>query len=188
MPTCVIAFSCRAYCRSVCLRLCMHFLRDLVSVVRFSIRPADLEEADDAPPHPHPHPFNISSQHSCPLQLSRVHPGEDECAVSMLVENTLYKRCTGPCSVCVLFCLFGPFREQCASITWIHLGPVSEGHPASLWLSGCPLNVCVRVCWAPCVSLQTPQCGFYVFFYVLFPCSDLFFPISLSALVWWIKS
>lgn len=77
---------------------------DLVTVVRLSIRPAGLEEAEGSTAvvllvplkPPLPSPFNISSQHSCRVQLSRVHPREDECAVTMLVENILYKCCTGP--------------------------------------------------------------------------------------------
>lgn len=58
--------------------------------------------------------FNIS-QRSRPLQLSRVHPREDECAVTMLVENTLYKPGTGPYCVCVCsLCLSGPlWRAVC---------------------------------------------------------------------------
>lgn len=98
--------------------------RDLVTVVCLSIRPAGLEEAGQCtavvflllsrrPPLPL---YNIS-QHSCPLQLSRVHPREDECAVTMLVENALYKSCTGPYCVCVCvccLCLSGPlWRAVC---------------------------------------------------------------------------
>lgn len=51
----------------------------------------------------------IIYQHSCLFPLSRVHPREDECAVTMLVENTLYKPCAGPCCVRVnSLCLSGP--------------------------------------------------------------------------------
>ena len=38
--------------------------------------------------------------HACFLQLSGIHSRENECADTMLVENTLYKPCTGP-HVCV---------------------------------------------------------------------------------------
>lgn len=119
---------------------------------------------------------------SCPLQLSGVHRREDECAVTMLVENILYKHCTdhGVCvgvCVCVLFVYLGHCREQCASIIRIHLGPVSEGYTASFCLPPCiSLYVCVGLSVAFICLFLSPGVHFSPFF------------TSLSVGVWWIKS
>lgn len=108
MPACVSAFSWSRLPQ--CLFTPVHALPAATLFLWFAL-PLDLLILRRLMPPPPPTPLslppvNISSQHSCPLQLSRVHPGEDECAVSMLVENTLYKRCYGLCSVYVCSFLF----------------------------------------------------------------------------------
>lgn len=207
-------FARKAMCARVCLRytearaslfvcscVCSS-CRDLVAVVCLSISPAGLEEAGGCttvalllplkPLLPPSLPVLNISQHSRLLQLSRVHPREDECAVTMLVENTLYKPCTGPycVCVCVLFVYLGHCGEQCASslgFTWVQ--SLRDTQPAFDCL--CLLNVCVCVCRAPvevCTSLSVAF--MFVFFPALFSLGVLLFPfhISLSVLVWWIKS
>lgn len=94
--------------------------------------------------------FNIPSQHSCPL--SRVHPREDECAVTMLVENTLYKHWTGHIQFTCSFCLFWPLWKAVHQhhFTWVQF--------LSSFLA-------------------------FMYFYFL-----VFFYISPSIVVWWMKS
>lgn len=110
--------------------------RDLVPEVCLSIRPAGPEEADGSSAEVSPRPFNISSPHSCPVQQSRVHRREDECAVSMPVgKKKQHYISIAPdhlLRVCNLFVYLGHCgAEQCASTAWIHLGPLSEGYTAS---------------------------------------------------------
>lgn len=86
-----------------------------------TIRPAAPEEADGNseevfPPPPSCHPLTSPPNNYIQYSQSRVHPREDECAVSMPVggekkerPTTLYKHCTGPHTARMSFiCLSGP--------------------------------------------------------------------------------
>lgn len=78
--------------------------------------------------------------------------------------------------VCVLFVYLGHCGEQCASITWTHLGPVSEGYTDTFWLP-----VSFMCAFGPLCKFES-QCGFYVFFC---PPGVLFFPRFTSICQFW---
>lgn len=80
---------------------------------------------------------------------------------------------------CILFVYLGHYGEQCASITRIHLGPVSEGCTASFWLH--VSLKCGYVCLDTCARL----CGFYVFPSALLSPGLLFFPHFTSVCQFW---